>query len=108
MMMTNSSNNIFLLTYNHLNDLVDKCINEHKNHKYPDGIICDTRYIAEITHKIHKNVLRDIDELVINLTNQGRRTFREVAKSEPVAENQGEILQVAKNESSSDLELAKV
>ena len=106
--MTNySSNNIFLSTYNHLNDLVNKCINEHKNHKYPDGIICDTRYIAEITHKIHKNVLRDIDELVINLTNQGRRTFREVAKSEPVAENQGEILQAAKSEESSGLEPAK-
>ena len=107
-MMTNSSNNIFLLTYNHLNDLVDKCINEHKNHKYPEGIICDTRYIAEITHKRHDHILRDIDELIILLNNQGRRTFREVAKSEPVAENQGEILQVAKNEESSKIEVAKV
>ena len=78
-MMNNYNNNIFLLTYNHLNDLVDKCINEHKNHKYPEGIICDTRYIAEITRKNHKHVLRDIDELIINLNNQGRRTFREVA-----------------------------
>ena len=90
------NNNIFLSTYNHLNDLVDKCINEHKNHKYPDGIICDTRYISEITHKIHKNVLRDIDELVVLLNNQGRRTFREVAKSEPVTENLDERGEVAK------------
>ena len=92
-MMTNSSNNIFLLTYNHLNDLVDKCINEHKNHEYPEGIICDTRYIAEITHKNHKHVLRDINELMKDLNNQGRRTFREVAKVGP---------------SSSQEELAKV
>ena len=77
-------NNIFLSTYNHLNDLVNKCIKEHKNHKYPDGIICDTRYIAEITHKRHKHVLRDIDELIINLNNKGRITFREVAKFGPV------------------------
>ena len=77
------NNNIFLLTYNHLNDLVNKCIKEHKDHKYPEGIICDTRYISEITHKEHKNVLRDIDDLVINLNNQGRRTYREVAKFEP-------------------------
>ena len=90
MMMTNSSDNIFLSTYNHLNDLVDKCINEHKNHKYPEGIICDTRYIAEITHKIHYNVLRDIDALVKDLNNQGRRTFREVAKSEGSLILQGE------------------
>ena len=92
------SNNIFLLTYNHLNDLVNKCINEHKNHKYPDGIICDTRYIAEITHKIHKNVLRDIDELVINLNKQGRQTFREVAKFEPSLILQGENDELAKFE----------
>ena len=85
------NNNIFLSTYNHLNNLVDKCIKEHKNHKYPDGIICDTRYIAKITHKEQKHVLRDIDELVISLNSQGRRTYREVAKSGPVAENQGEI-----------------
>ena len=92
------SNNIFLSTYNHLNDLVDKCINEHKNHKYPEGIICDTRYIAEITHKRHDNVLRDIDELIILLNNQGRRTFRELAKSESVAENLDERGEVAKTE----------
>ena len=107
-MMTNSSNNIFLSTYNHLNDLVDKCIKEHKSHKYPDGIICDTRYIAEITHKIHYNVLRDIDELIINLNNQGRRTFREVAKSEAVAENLDEKGELAIFGSSSDLEHVKV
>ena len=106
--MNINSNNIFLLTYNHLNDLVNKCINEHKDHKYPDGIICDTRYIAEITHKIHKNVLRDIDDLMKNLNNQGRRTFREVAKSEPVAENQGESNEVSKfEESSYDQDIAK-
>lgn len=98
------NDNKFLLTYNHLNDLVDKCIREHKDHKYPDGIICDTRYIAEITHKRHDHVLRDIDELIINLNNQGRRTFREVAKTESVAESQGKILQVAKFEPSSILE----
>ena len=92
------SDNIFLLTYNHLNDLVNKCINEHKNHKYPEGIICDTRYIAEITHKIHKNVLRDVDELIVLLNNQGRRTFREVAKTGPVAENLDEKGEVAKSE----------
>ena len=92
------NNNIFLLTYNHLNDLVDKCIKEHKDHKYPDGIICDTRYISEITHKNHFHILRDIDELIINLNNQGRRTYREVAKSGSVAENQGENLEVAKFE----------
>ena len=123
-MMNNNSNNIFLLTYNHLNDLVDKCINEHKNHKYPEGIICDTRYISEITHKNHFHILRDIDELIINLNNQGRRTFREVAKTGLVAENQGGIIEVAKTGlvaenkgekeelaifgSSSDLEYAKV
>ena len=90
------SNNIFLSTYNHLNDLVDKCINEHKSHKYPDGIICDTRYIAEITHKSHKHVLRDIDELIILLNNQGRRTFKEIAKVGPSLEIQGEKGEVAK------------
>ena len=89
------NDNIFLSTYNHLNDLVDKCINEHKNHKYPGGIICDTRYIAEITHKNHKHVLRDIDELITLLNNQGRRTFQEVAKTEAVAENRGEKGEVA-------------
>ena len=89
------NNNIFLLTYNHLNDLVDKCINEHKNHKYPEGIICDTRYIAEITHKNHKHVLRDIDELMTNLNNQGRRTFREVAKVGPSLVLPGENVEVA-------------
>ena len=92
------NDNIFLSTYNHLNDLVDKCIKEHKDHKYPEGIICDTRYIAEITHKIHKNVLRDIDELIVLLNNQGRRTFREVAKFGSVAENLGENIEVAKSE----------
>lgn len=100
--MNINSNNIFLLTYNHLNDLVNKCINEHKNHKYPDGIICDTRYIAEITHKIHKNVLRDIDDLMKNLNNQGRRTFREVAKSEPSLILQGENVELAKSGGSSE------
>ena len=92
------NDNKFLLTYNHLNDLVDKCIKEHKDHKYPDGIICDTRYIAEITHKRHDHVLRDIDELIINLNSQGRQTFREVAKVGAVPENQGKIPQVAKFE----------
>lgn len=92
------NDNKFLLTYNHLNDLVDKCIKEHKDHKYPDGIICDTRYIAEITHKRHDHVLRDIDELIINLNNQGRQTFREVAKVGAVPENRGKIPQVAKFE----------
>ena len=105
MMNNYSSNNIFLLTYNHLNDLVDKCINEHKDHKYPEGIICDTRYISEITHKLHFNVLRDIDELMKNLNNQGRRTFREVANREAsskvvknglVVKNQGETGEVVK------------
>ena len=91
------NDNVFLLTYNHLNDLVDKCINEHKNHKYPEGIICDTRYIAEITHKRHDNVLRDIDGLTKDLNNQGRRTFREVAKSEPVADSQGKNVELVKN-----------
>ena len=102
-MMTNSSNNVFLLTYNHLNDLVNKCINEHKDHKYPDGIICDTRYISEITHKNHKHVLRDIDKLTINLNNQGRRTFREVAKSEGSLISQGENREVAKLEPPSEV-----
>ena len=74
------NNNIFLLTYNHLNDLVDKCIKEHKDHKYPDGIICDTRYISEITHKRHDHILRDVNELIVNLNYNGRRTYREVAK----------------------------
>ena len=106
-MMNNYNNNIFLLTYNHLNDLVDKCINEHKNHKYPDGIICDTRYIAEITHKIHKNVLRDVDELIILLNNQGRRTFREVAKSEPSFILQGEKGELVKSGESSKKGVAK-
>ena len=92
------NDNIFLSTYNHLNDLVDKCINEHKNHKYPEGIICDTRYIAEITHKEHKNVLRDINELIINLNNQGRRTFREVDKTGLVTENHDQRGEVAKSE----------
>ena len=87
--MNTNSNNIFLSTYNHLNDLIDKCIKEHKNHKYPDGIICDTRYIAEITHKRHDHILRDIDELIINLNKQGRRTYREVAKSGESSDHQG-------------------
>lgn len=100
------NDNTFLSTYNHLNDLVDKCIKEHKDHKYPDGIICDTRYIAEITHKEHKNVLRDIDELITNLNNQGRRTFREVAKSEPSLILQGKNGEIAITEESL-LELAK-
>ena len=106
-MMTNNSNNIFLLTYNHLNDLVDKCINEHRNHKYPDGIICDTRYISEITHKRHDHILRDIDELIILLNNQGRRTFREVAKTEAVAENHTQSGEVAIFGESSFREFAK-
>ena len=101
------NDNIFLSTYNHLNDLVDKCINEHKNHKYPDGILCDTRYIAEITHKIHKNVLRDIDELIVNLNYEGRRTFREVAKFGPSLILQGEKGEVVKAEESSFGEYAK-
>ena len=92
------NNNIFLLTYNHLNDLVDKCINEHKDHKYPEGIICDTRYISEITHKRHKHVLRDIDELIILLNNQGRKTFREVAKVGPSLVLPGEKGELAKFE----------
>ena len=104
--MTYYDDNKFLSTYNHLNDLVDKCIKEHKDHKYPDGIICDARYIAEITHKEHKNVLRDIDELITNLNNQGRRTFREVAKSEPSLILQGKNGEVAITEESL-LELAK-
>ena len=104
--MTYYDDNKFLSTYNHLNDLVDKCIKEHKDHKYPDGIICDTRYIAEITHKEHKNILRDIDELITNLNNQGRRTFREVAKSEPSLILQGKNGEVAITEESL-LELAK-
>ena len=103
-MITNSSNNIFLSTYNHLNDLVDKCVNEHKNHKYPDGIICDTRYIAEITHKRHDNILRDIDALVKDLNNRGRRTYREVAKTEGRLVLQAENIEAAKVGPSSILE----
>ena len=83
--------NVFLSTYNHLNNLVDKCVKEHKDHKYPDGIICDTRYIAEITHKRHDHVLRDIDELIINLNSQGRRTYREVAKVGPSSRLESDI-----------------
>lgn len=90
------NNNIFLSTYNHLNDLVDKCIKEHKDHKYPEGIICDTRYIAEITHKRHDHILRDIDELIISLNNQGRRTYREVAKFGGSLILQGEKEELAK------------
>ena len=90
--------NIFLLTYNHLNDLVDKCIKEHKNHKYPEGIICDTRYIAEIARKNHKNVLRDIDEIIVNLNYEGRRTYREVAKFGDSSILQGENGEHAKSE----------
>lgn len=100
------NDNTFLSTYNHLNDLVDKCIKEHKDHKYPDGIICDTRYIAEITHKRHDNVLRDIDELIIDLNNQGRQTFREVAKFEGSLILQGKNGEVAITEESL-LEVAK-
>lgn len=110
------NDNTFLSTYNHLNDLVDKCIKEHKDHKYPDGIICDTRYIAEITHKRHDHVLRDIDELMKELNNQGRRTFREVAKfgesslelvkSEPILILQGERGELVKFDPFS-LEVAK-
>ena len=101
------NNNIFLSTYNHLNDLVNKCIKEHKNHKYPDGILCDTRYIAEITHKRHDNILRDIDELTKDLNNQGRRTYREVAKSEGSLILQGEKEELAKFEESSEIEVVK-
>ena len=91
------NDNKFLLTHNHLNDLVDKCIKEHKDHKYPDGIICDTRYIAEITHKNHFHILRDIDELMIDLNNRGRQTFREVAKNGCSLILQGENGELAKN-----------
>ena len=101
------NDNKFLSTYNHLNDLVDKCIKEHKDHKYPDGIICDTRYIAEIACKDHKNVLRDVEELILNLNYEGRRVFREVAKTGLTTKNQGERIQVAKSEESSSEELAK-
>ena len=42
-------NNEFTRTYERINELVEKCLKDHKDHKYPEGVFCDTRYIAEIT-----------------------------------------------------------
>lgn len=90
--------NEFTKTYERINELVEKCLKDHKDHKYPEGVFCDTRYIAEITGKRHDNVLRDVETTVENLrlhnkpvevakfeehTKISLRNSEEVAKSEP-------------------------
>lgn len=94
--------NEFTKTYERINDLVEKCLKDHKDHKYPEGVFCDTRYIAEITGKMHKNVLRDVETTIENLrlhnkpievakfephTKISLSNDREVDKSEPILEN---------------------
>lgn len=59
--------NEFTKTYERINELVEKCLKDHKDHKYPEGVFCDTRYIAEITGKRHDNVLRDVEVTIENL-----------------------------------------
>lgn len=94
--------NEFTKTYERINELVEKCLKDHKDHKYPEGVFCDTRYIAEITGKRHDNVLRDVEVTIENLrlhnkpvevANFGPHTkislsnSGEVDKSEPFLEN---------------------
>ena len=85
--------NEFTKTYERINELVEKCLKDHKDHKYPEGIFCDTRYIAEITGKMHKNVLRDVETTVENLRLHNKPI--EVAKFEPHTKislrNDGEV-----------------
>lgn len=105
--------NEFTKTYERINDLVEKCLKDHKDHKYPEGVFCDTRYIAEITGKMHKNILRDVEVTIenlrlhnkpvevakfeesskISLSNNG-----EVAKNEPILENTLKTKPMGKNE----------
>ena len=59
--------NEFTKTYERINELVEKCLADHKDHKYPEGVFCDTRYIAEITGKRHDHVLRDVEVTIENL-----------------------------------------
>lgn len=77
--------NEFTKTYERINELVEKCLKDHKDHKYPEGVFCDTRYIAEITGKMHKNVLRDVETTIENLRLHNKPI--EVAKFEPIFEN---------------------
>ena len=72
--------NEFTKTYERINDLVEKCLKDHKDHKYPEGVFCDTRYIAEITGKRHDNVLRDVEVTIENLRLHNKPV--EVAKFE--------------------------
>ena len=65
--------NEFTKTYERINDLVEKCLTDHKNHKYPEGVFCDTRYIAEITGKEHFHVLRDLYTTIDNLRLHNKR-----------------------------------
>lgn len=73
--------NEFTKTYERINDLVEKCLKDHKDHKYPEGVFCDTRYIAEITGKRHDHVLRDVEVTIENLRLHNKPV--EVAKFEP-------------------------
>ena len=105
--------NEFTKTYERINDLVEKCLKDHKDHKYPEGVFCDTRYIAEITGKQHKHVLRDVEVTIENLrlhnkpaevakfgphTKISLRDNVEVARSEGILENTLKTKPMSKNE----------
>lgn len=88
--------NEFTKTYERINELVEKCLKDHKDHKYPEGVFCDTRYIAEITGKMHKNILRDVEVTIENLRLHNKPV--EVAKFEPILENSLKTKPMGKNE----------
>lgn len=105
--------NEFTKTYERINELVEKCLKDHKDHKYPEGVFCDTRYIAEITGKQHKHVLRDVEVTIENLrlhnkpvevakfephTKISLSNDREVDRSEPILENSLKTKPMSKNE----------
>ena len=105
--------NEFTKTYERINELVEKCLEDNKDHKYPEGVFCDTRYIAEITGKRHDNVLRDVDVTIENLrlhnkpvevakfgehTKISLRDNGEVARSEGILENPLKSKPMSKNE----------
>lgn len=85
--------NEFTKTYERINELVEKCLKDHKDNKYPEGVFCDTRYIAEITGKRHDHVLRDVEVTVENLRLHNKPV--ELAKFEPHTKislsNSGEV-----------------
>lgn len=105
--------NEFTKTYERINELVEKCLKDHKDHKYPEGVFCDTRYIAEITGKRHDHVLRDVEVTIENLklhnkivevdkfgehTKISLRNSGEVAKNGGILENALKTKPMGKNE----------